>query len=309
MSWATDVGASPEEVEGTTMQDCVLGFASSVLALFAIAAAMIGSAEAPKGPEPEGAWHARPVTVLVLCDASTSMDPVLTKLKEALRTLAEIGSRLSPKFELGIRLHWGKGLYRQEVFEFTEIGPTVDGQKSAGRKNLDAFLDDKVVERTIVTGTRGEAGGGTRTGETRMYPRMDTHFGFVDLPDALTGAVKALGDECSSDERCVLIVIGDQACHEIDRNPDTLTGDEKAAGVRARSFLAANAFLSEDLRVWSLFTGKDLPASPFRAETVAYFKSLAEAAKDNGRYTDDITDLSAAAIEAVFSPPAKEKAR
>ena len=303
MSWLEKSVAVVDEAESTTMQDCVLGFAASVLALFAIAAAMIGSdASAEEGPEPKGAWHARPVTVLVCCDASSSMQPVLEKLKEALRTLAEIASRLSPKFQLGIWLHWGHS--REAFFRFTEIGASADRKKHEGRKKLDAFFDDPTVTLTLVKNLPGEQEGAP-TGKTRKCSQMTVRIGHVHMADALTHAAWEVRLR-PAEERVVLIVIGDQGCHEIDKNPNTLTEAEKSERDAVLTLIGTVVSQREDARVWSLFCGKDLPATPFRAETIEFFKNIAAAAGTNGRYSDDITELSAAAIEAVFSPP-KEK--
>ena len=54
-------------------------------------------------------------------------------------------------------------------------------------------------------------------------------------------------------------------------------------------------------RVLALFTGKQSTDLRFGSESEAFFRSLAAAAGEKGRYSDDITDLTASVLEAIFS--------
>jgi len=245
-----------------------------------------------------GELSPKPVSVVVVCDGTLSMQPVLLALQQAVLSLAEIGSRLSPSFELGIVVYRGKG--HQQVLALTQVGRIEEGLQSPGMADLRRFMEAKDLRIEIYDFPPGSEVG-TRTGKFTMCSRMSALSGFAQVEDGVRAGIAMLSQK-SEDTRTVLILVGDVGTHELG-DPDRMEATDRESAKQIVDLVSSFTRTHPRARVWSVFAGDDVEELKLRDETVHFFQSVAAAAGGRGNYTDDLASLTAATVEAVFGNP------
>ncbi len=199
---------------------------------------------------------------LVLCfDRTASQNDVLDGVRTTAASLSEVGSRLSPRFRVGVVTYGGDGVTQFPLTEITSTSMT--GQPSAGMQALRAHLDG-----------------------------LKTVTGEADVRGGMKAAAEMLRAGSNSNSRQLLTVLGDVGCWEM--------GSESENVRSAKGQVEAYTGGGPRNRVLSIFTGKD-PEQAYRAEAIEFFKGVARwAGPSQGIYTDDISQLSASIVEALF---------
>lgn len=260
-------------------------------------------AEAARGRAEDDARHLKgelspkPVSVVVVCDGTLSMQPVLLALQKAILSLAEIGSRLSPRFELGLVVYRGKGY--QHTLPLTVVGRTAGGRQSSGMAGLRHFMEAKDLRIEIFNFPSGSEVG-TPTGRFDLCSRMSPLSGFAHAEDGVREGIAMLSQKPEG-TRSVLILVGDVGTHELG-DPNKLDAPDEASAARIQEMVRGFTRSHARGRVWSVFAGKDTGRQQFPTQSAAFFQSVAAAAGTRGSYSDDLSSLTAATVEAVFKP-------
>lgn len=209
----------------------------------------------------------KPCDVVIALDATKSQDEVLASLRDASVSLSEIGARLSPRFRVGVVVYNGDGV---SSFPLTHIGRSQDGQPSEGMRSLIAFL-----------GAVSIVGGAAQ------------------VEAALDAAYSMLRGAGALQTRQVVAVLGDVGPWEGGDDIYKIEPPDRESAVRALQKAQEFARVRPQSRLLALFTGKD-SAVANKAETIGFFKQVAESAGSRGSYSDGVSQLSATLIEAVF---------
>lgn len=212
------------------------------------------------------AMEPRPIAVALTIDGTNSMAPTLNEQQSATLTVAEIGSRLSPRFQLGVVVY--RDAARTAVFPLTEIGPSVNGQPSPGMTALRSFLT----------------------------AHMEPIGAAADVEDGLGRAIGMLQRVPAGTRRAVCM-LGDTGPWEggaIDAiEPQDRRSEERCVQT-ARAFAA-----QPDTRVLTVFTGRNVTGLRHVPETVTFFKRLAGS---GGQYSEDTSHMTATVLEALLKP-------
>tara|TARA_R110000782_G_scaffold102483_5_gene189530 strand:- start:30421 stop:31611 length:1191 start_codon:yes stop_codon:yes gene_type:complete len=238
----------------------------------------------------------KPVDVVLVIDGTESMDSILRELRTACKVVAEIGSRLSPRFRLGIVVYRGRG--NSSIFPLTEITQTVNGRMSTGMQSLARFTDDETKRVSIVSGSRGDVGG-SPTGQSMMVSEMEGLISAADVEFGLRSGVGLLDAASSQTNRQVLIVMGDVGPWEFDGRLDSISGNDRQSAQRALITVQRFVQSGPDRRVLALFTGSWTLDLKHKTESVRFFHDLAAQAASRGVYSDDTSQIAAAVVDAV----------
>ena len=208
----------------------------------------------------------KPCDVLIAIDTTASQAPAIDALQRAARSLSEIGARLSPRFRIGVVAYNGEGLV---TFPLTEIGATSGGNPSTGMQQLQTFLDG-----------------------------LGTVSGTADVEGALKEALAKLDSVARSGTRQLLVLCGDVGPWE-SGELEVIESFDRESARRSVGFVRSFAERSDQNRVLALFSGQNSNAAN-KDETVVFFRDVARAAGDRGTYSDDVSQLSATLVEALF---------
>ena len=241
----------------------------------------------------------KPVDVVICADGTVSMENVLEALRVSVKSIAEIGSRVSSpaRFRLGVVVF--RSATGSHAFELHEIQPSVEGVPSPGMRALRAFADKEDIVTRVVTVAPGSEEG-KPTGKKGTSSRMGGLVGYADVGHGLSAALDLFGVDAANDRRALLCFVGDVGPWEAG-DPQMLEANDRAIAAQLRQAVEEFAAREERGRVLALFTGKQSTDLRFGSESEAFFRSLAAAAGEKGRYSDDITDLTASVLEAIFS--------
>jgi len=246
----------------------------------------------------------QPIDVVITIDGTLSMRPVLAALETIARSVAEIGSRIAPRFRLGVVVYRSQKGTR--VFPLTEIGATRDGQVSDGMRQFNDFLAAKTIPTRQMRDVPPGSEEGTVTGETTMSGNVEPIGDPADIEHGVRLAVEMLMRDSAPGTRRVLIVAGDVGPFELGSNPKDIDADDRASEERIRGLVKTLTGGSMDARVLALFTGKNDPSLRHRVESSAFFKSLA-AASNGGTYADDPSQITATVVAAMVEAPKGNK--
>lgn len=206
------------------------------------------------------------IAVAIAIDGTNSMAPTLKEQQSGALTVAEIGSRLSPRFQLGVVVY--RDAARMAVFPLTEIGPSVNGQPSPGMAALRSFLT----------------------------AHMEPIGAAADVEDGLGRAIAMLQGVPAGTRRA-LCMLGDTGPWEggaIDViEPQDRRSEERCVQT-ARAFAA-----QPDTRVLTVFTGRNVTGLRHVPETVTFFNRLAG---NDGKYSEDTSHMTATVLEALLKP-------
>ncbi len=241
----------------------------------------------------------KPVDVVLVIDGTESMDPVLDELASASKSVAEIGSRLSTRFRLGIVVYRTSGSV--STFPLTEITETIDGRPSEGMRALTRFTDAKTKRVNIVAGSNGEIGG-KPTGKTQMVSELEGLLSLADIESGLSAGVRMLESRRATGTRQVMIVMGDVGPWESDGEAGSISRADRQSAQRCLASARGFAQSGEDRRILAMFTGKTLQNLRHRGETVEFFRQLAAQAGSNGAYSDDTSKIAASVVDAAVGP-------
>jgi len=250
-----------------------------------------------RADELKSALDPKPVSVVLVCDGTLSMGPVLLALRKAALSLADLGGWLSPRFALGIVVYRSKG--NEQSFPLTEIAKSSGDRESTGKRALRRFMEDKVRRVGVSTFAPG-AEKGTSTGEFDMVAHMDPLSGYADVEGGVRAGLAMLSKTPAS-ERTVLILCGDVGTHE-GGDPERIDPGDRESEARICREVASFAASHPNARVWSVFAGKDVENLKFPQQSAAFFRNVAVAAGKRGTYSDDLSSLAGATVEAVFKP-------
>lgn len=238
----------------------------------------------------------KPVDVVLVLDGTSSMDPILQELATSVKSVAEIGSRLSPKFRLGIVIYRGKE--NIAIFPLTEIKQTVGGVPSEGMRSLTKFTDEKTKRLTLYENSKNEVAV-TPLGKSEMFSEMKGLFAYADIEGGVRSGVSMLSQSNTQETRKVLILMGDIGPWESDGNPADISSTDQQSAARTVSLIKKFDRSNRFSKALMLFTGKNMLDIKHRAQTMDFFRSLAVSAGSGGSYSDDASAIAAAVIEAV----------
>lgn len=247
----------------------------------------------------------QPIDVVIAIDGTLSMRPVLATHETTARSVAEIGSRIAPRFRLGVVVYRSQKGTR--VFPLTEIGATRDGQASNGMRQFNDFLTAKTIPTRQMRDVPPGSEEGTVTGETTMSGNVEPIGDPADIEHGVRLAVEMLLRDSATSTRRVLIVAGDVGPFELGSDPKGIDADDRASEDRIRGLFKTLTGGSMDARVLALFTGKNDPSLRYRVETSAFFKSLAATAGKGGTYADDPSQITATVVAAMVEAPQGNK--
>lgn len=241
----------------------------------------------------------RPIEVVLVVDGTNSMQPVLDELCTVALTVAEVGSRIAPRFRLGIIVY--RDTAGTAVFPLTEIGPSHGDVRSPGMRELVKFIQAKTVKVSLVEGGDGETGG-RPSGDTRMVSKMAAVMGLADIESGVRRASAMLGASSEISARQVVVVMGDTGPWEMDGQRDSISLTDRRSGERIIDMVKTLGSSAREARMLTLFTGKNVAGLSHRAETIQFFRDLAAAKGSSGRYSDDASQILATVVEAMLSP-------
>lgn len=244
------------------------------------------------------------IDVVIAIDGTLSMKPVLGVLETTARSVAEIGSRIAPRFRLAVVVYRSEKATR--VFPLTEIAPTREGQASIGMRQFNDFLAAKTIPTRQMRDVPLGSEEGQLTGETSMSGNVEPIGDPADIEHGVRLAVKMLLRDSAASTRRVLIVAGDVGPFELGSDPKGIDADDRASEERVRGLVRTLSVGSTDARVLALFTGKTDPSLRYPVETPAFFKSLA-AASNGGTYADDPSQITATVVAAMVETPKGNK--
>jgi hypothetical protein len=237
----------------------------------------------------------RPIDVVIACDGTLSMGPVLAELQTAVKTVAEIGSRLSPRFRLGVVIY--RDAPGTHVFPLTVIGPPVAGVESAGMLALRQFTERAEITVNLADFQPG-AETGKSTGKTALVTRMSPISAYADVEGAIRRSVEMLGT-ASPDTRRVLVIMGDMGPWE-GGNHLVIEPADRDSAERTERLVRSLAGPDRDTRVLCLYSGRGLPMARLVPETSDFFRRLALAG--GGVYTEDTSRIAGSIVEATLAP-------
>ena len=239
----------------------------------------------------------RPIDVVVAVDGTWSMRDRLRELETACQIIAEIGSRLSPRFRLGLVVYRDKEGTR--TFGLTEITATVQGQPSAGMLAFEAFRAAKTLEAVKSRGGSGADGSGENFGEPFLVRNMAPLGGPADIAHGLQQGVELL-DKSVVDIATtkLLVVVGDMGTFELGSNPDGIDAEDLRAAELVKGLMQSVRIRDPRVRVLTVFTGAGQADLRHAAESRAFFQELADVG--GGRFTDDPSQIAATLVAAML---------
>ena len=234
-----------------------------------------------------------PTDVVVVVDGTASMESALKSLRSAIKSIAEVGSRIAPKFRVGVVV------YRSDTttLPLTEVEPTRYGKVSSGMRIIKAFLHEKQRKvEGISRSTSAESGVGS--GRTWYVSNMDAIASWANVAGGLRQGLRHLSNS-PANHRKVLILVGDTG-HWEEGILERIEPSERALAKQLCAEVRDFASTKRHFKLLTLNTGGEPGRTYNRAESAQFFKDLAAAAGEGGRYSDDTSQIAASVIEAVI---------
>lgn len=250
----------------------------------------------------ESSLKTKPINMVIAVDGSSSMGETLSTIQSTIESVAEIGSRIAPKFQLSIVVYRNKSY--TYTFELRDILPTQKGEKSAGMLELNKWLNEKAIKVVSASAGSSDSRPGKKAGSSYKVVRLSPIQSIADIEHGINTALSQFPIISSTEQSNILIVTGDTGPWETEGRKSSVDAIALTKEKRILSSVRSFTSRSNNNRVLALFTGSKSKSLDFKPESIRFFKNLSAATDGNqGIYTSDTSQIAATLVEMMVENP------